>query len=92
MLQPSDFMPTARIVMRPVDNTAFRVPFVLTEKFDGIAFSNSSDTLSNINNFFTIPAFGESSSLRNITFTIPGKQGVLIPPRARQHRKMPGLS
>ena len=38
MLQPSDFMSTVRIMMRPVDNTAFRIPFVLTEKFDGIAF------------------------------------------------------
>ena len=38
--------------------------------------------MGNINNFFTIPVFGELSGLRNITFTIPGKQEVLIPPRA----------
>ncbi len=42
-------MPTAGIMMCPVDDTAFRVPFVLTEKFNGVAFSKGIDTLSNIN-------------------------------------------
>jgi hypothetical protein len=49
MFQPSDFMPTVRIMMRPVDNTTFRVPFVLTEKFNSIAFSKGIHTMSKIN-------------------------------------------
>ena len=49
MFKPSGFMPTAGIMMRPVDNTAFRVPFVLTEKFNGVAFSKGIDTMGNIN-------------------------------------------
>jgi hypothetical protein len=52
MLQPSDFMPTVRIMMRPVDNTAFRVPFVLTEKFNSIPAFSEPNRLRNIT--FTI--------------------------------------
>lgn len=35
--------------MRPVDNTTLRVPFVLTEKFNPIAFSKGINTMSKIN-------------------------------------------
>jgi hypothetical protein len=41
-------MPTGRIMMRPVDKTAFRVPLIFTEEFDRIAFPDGIDTGSKI--------------------------------------------
>ena len=49
MFQPSGGMPAVRIMMRPVNNTTLRVPFVLTEKFNPIAFSKGINTRSKIN-------------------------------------------
>jgi hypothetical protein len=49
MFQPSGLMPTVRVVVSPVDNTPFRVPFVHAAKFDRIPFSKGSHTRRKIN-------------------------------------------
>jgi hypothetical protein len=36
VFQPAIFMPTLRVVMCPVQNTALAVPFILTIKLDSI--------------------------------------------------------
>jgi hypothetical protein len=48
MSYPSAYMSTVRIMMRPVDDTTFRVPFVLAEKFNRIAFSKIVNTPTDI--------------------------------------------
>ena len=43
MLEPTGNVIVSRIVMRPVNDPAFRVPFVFPEKFDRIANSQRRD-------------------------------------------------
>jgi len=48
MVQPTPFMTFARVMVGPMDNTAFRIPFIYTVEINMIAYSKISDSWCNI--------------------------------------------